>query len=67
MFLNTCGEYINTNEYGSVLDARRPVPNAPTIPNNVVAIFLSKEKSLILNESKQFRLEKQSQGRNFRM
>jgi hypothetical protein len=30
MFLDTYGEYINTNEYGNVLDARRAMPNAPT-------------------------------------
>jgi hypothetical protein len=57
VFLNTCGEYINTNEYGSVLDARGAMPNAPTIPSNVGAILFSKENSLLLNESKQFSLE----------
>ncbi len=63
VFLDTYGEYINTNEYGSVLDAQRAMPNAPTIPNNVVAILLSREKSVLLNESKQLNLEKQSQGK----
>jgi hypothetical protein len=66
MFLNTYGEYINTNEYGNVLDARRAMPNAPTTPSNVGAIFLFREESLLLNESKQHNLEKKSQGRNFR-
>jgi hypothetical protein len=43
------------------------MPNAPTISSNVGAIFLSREKSLILlHELEQFSLEKQSQGRNFR-
>jgi hypothetical protein len=49
VFLNTYGEYINTNEYGSVLDARGAMLNAPTIPSNVGAILLSKEESLLLN------------------
>jgi hypothetical protein len=66
MFLNTFGEYINTNEYGNVLDARRAMPNAPTTLSNVGAIFFFKEESLLLNESKQHNLEKKSQGRNFR-
>jgi len=61
MFLNTYGEYINTNEYGNVLDARRAMPNAPTTPSNVGAIFLFREESLLLNESKQHNLEKKSQ------
>jgi hypothetical protein len=65
-FLNTYGEYINTNEYGSVLDAQRAMPNAPTTPSNVGAILLSREVSLLLNESRQLSLERQSQGRNCR-
>jgi hypothetical protein len=67
MFLNTYGEYINTNEYGSVLDGRRVMPNAPTTPNNVGAILLSKEELLLLNESRQLNLERQSRGKNSRM
>ncbi len=66
MFLNTYGEYINTNEYGSVLDARGAMLNAPTTPSNVGAILLSKEESLLLNESRQFSLERQYQGKNYR-
>jgi hypothetical protein len=66
MFLNTYGEYISTNEYGSVLDAQRAMPNAPTTPSNVGAILLYGEQSLLFNESKQLSLERQSQGRNFR-
>jgi len=66
VFLDTYGEYISTNEYGSVLDARGAMPNAPTTPTNVGAILLFKEKSLFFNESKQLNLERQSQGRNFR-
>ncbi len=50
--LDTHGEYINTNEYGSVLDAQKAMPNAPTTPSNVDAIFFLKEESLLLNESK---------------
>ncbi len=66
MILDTYGEYISTNEYGSVLDAWGAMPNAPTIPSNVGAILLSKEESLLLNESRQFNFKRQSQGRNYR-
>jgi hypothetical protein len=38
--------------------------NAPTIPSNVVVILLSWEESLLLNELRQFNLERQFQGRN---
>jgi hypothetical protein len=65
VFLNTYGEYISTKKYGSVLDAQGPMSNAPTIPSNVGAIFLSWEESLLLNESMQLNLERPSQGRNF--
>jgi len=58
MFLDTYGKYINTNEYGNVLDAWRAMLNAPITPSNVGAIFLSREESLLLNESKHFNLEK---------
>jgi hypothetical protein len=58
VFLNTYGEYINTNEYGSVLDAQGAMPNAPTTPSNVDAILLSKEESLLFDESKQLSLER---------
>ncbi len=57
MFLNTFGKYISTNENGSVLDAQGEMPNAPTIPNSVGAIFLFREESLLFNESKQLNLE----------
>ncbi len=50
IFLNTYGEYISTNEYGNVLDARGAMPNAPTTPSNVGAILISREESLFLNE-----------------
>ncbi len=66
MFLDTYGEYINTNEYGNVLDAQGAMPNAPTTLSNVGAILLSTKESLLFNESKQLNLERQSQGRNFR-
>ncbi len=60
IFLNTYGEYISTNEYGNVLDAWGAMPIAPTTPSNVGAIFISREESLLFNESKQLRLERQS-------
>jgi hypothetical protein len=60
MFLDIYGEYISTNEYGNVLDAQRVMPNAPTTPNNVTAILLSREELLLLNESKQLNFERQS-------
>jgi len=40
------------------------MPNAPTTLSNVGAILLSREKLLLFNESRQFSLERQSQGRN---
>jgi hypothetical protein len=42
------------------------MPNAPTTPSSVGAIFLFREESLLFNESRQLSLEKQSQGRNYR-
>jgi hypothetical protein len=66
VFLDTYGEYISTNEYGSVLDAQWAMPNAPTIFRNVGAIFLFREESLLLSESNQLSLERQSQRRNSR-
>jgi hypothetical protein len=60
------GEYINTKENGNVLDAQRGMLNATAIPSNVGAILLSREESLLLNESRQFSLERQSQGKNYR-
>jgi hypothetical protein len=59
VFLNIYGEYISTNENGSVLDAQGAMPNAPTTPSNVGAIFLFGEKLLLLNESSQLNLERQ--------
>jgi hypothetical protein len=61
VFLDTYGEYIKTNEYGNVLDARRAMPNAPSTPSNVGVILLSREESLLFNESRQLRFERQSQ------
>jgi hypothetical protein len=66
MFLNTYGEYTSTNEHGSVLDAQKAMPNAPTIPSNVGTILFSREESLLFNESRQLRFEKQSQRRKYR-
>jgi hypothetical protein len=40
VLLDTYGEYISTNEYGSVTDARGAMANAPTTLSNVGAIFL---------------------------
>ncbi len=64
VFLDTYGGYISTNEYGRVLDAWGAMPNAPTTPNNVGAILLSKENSLLLNESRQFSLEDNPKEKN---
>ncbi len=64
MFLDTYGEYISTNEHGSVLDEWGAMPNAPTTPNNVGAIFLSKEESLLLNELRQFSLKDNPKEKN---
>jgi hypothetical protein len=50
VFLNTYGEYISTNEYGSVLDVGTAMPNAPTTPSNVGVILFFREESLLLNE-----------------
>jgi hypothetical protein len=46
------------NEHGSVLDAQGAMPNALTTSSNVGAILLSKEESLLFNESEQFSLER---------
>jgi hypothetical protein len=43
------------------------MPNAPTTPSNVGAIFLFREETLLFNESRQLSLERQSQGRNSKM
>jgi hypothetical protein len=40
------------------------MPNAPTTPNNVGAIFLSKEESLLLNELRQFSLKDNPKEKN---
>jgi hypothetical protein len=58
VFLNTYWEYISTNDYGSVLNAQRAMPNAPTTPSNFGAIFHSREESLLLNESRQLNFER---------
>ncbi len=58
VFLHSCGKYINTNEYGFMLDARGAMPNAPTTPSNVDIIILFREDSLIFNESRQLNLER---------
>jgi len=41
-----------------MLDARKAMPNAPTTSSNVGVIFLSREKSLLFNESRQLSLER---------
>jgi len=66
VFINNYGEYINTNEYGSVLDARGAMPNASTTPINVDAILLSREESLLFNESMQFSLKKTIPRKKFK-
>jgi len=35
VFLDTYGEYINTNECGSVLDARGEMPNEPLVEPDI--------------------------------
>jgi hypothetical protein len=40
------------------------MPNAPTTPSNVGAMLFFWEESLLLNESMQVSLQRQSQGRN---
>ncbi len=52
VFLDSYGKYINTNEYGSVLDAQGAMPNATPTPDNIGVILLFKEESLLFNESK---------------
>jgi hypothetical protein len=42
------------------------MPNALITPSNVGVIFLFREESLSLNESRQLSLEKQSQGKNYK-
>jgi hypothetical protein len=42
------------------------MPNAHTIPSNVGATFLFREESLLLNESMQVSVERQTQGVNYR-
>jgi hypothetical protein len=61
VFLDSYGKYINTNEYGRVLDAQGAMPNAPPTPKNIGVILFSREESLLFNESRQLNLEKQSQ------
>ncbi len=57
---------VHYGEFGSMLDAQRTMPNAPTIPSNVGVILLSREKSLLFNEPRQLSFERQSQGRKSR-
>jgi hypothetical protein len=58
IFFDTYGEYISTNEDGNVLDAPYTMLDAPTIPNMIGAILLSKAKSLLLNEARQLCVER---------
>ncbi len=52
VFLDTYGEYINTNENGSVLDALGAMPNALTTPSNLVQYsFLKRSCYYSMNQS----------------
>jgi hypothetical protein len=42
VFFDTYGEYINTNEDGNALDAPYTMLDAPTIPNMIGAILVSR-------------------------
>ncbi len=42
VFFDTYGEYISTNEDGNALDAPYTMLDAPTIPNRIGAILLSR-------------------------
>ncbi len=58
VFFDTYGEYINTNEDGNALDAPYTMLDAPTIPNMIGAILLSRAESLLLNEARQLCVER---------
>ncbi len=58
VFLDINGEYISTNEYGNVLDARGAMPNSLTIPSNVGIILLFREESLLFNQLTQLSFER---------
>jgi hypothetical protein len=53
VFFDTYGEYISTNEDGNALDAPYTMLDAPTIPNMISVVFLSRVESLLLNEARQ--------------
>ncbi len=58
VFFDTYGEYISTNEDGNALDAPYTMLDAPTIPNKIGAVLLSKVESLLLNEARQLCVER---------
>jgi hypothetical protein len=49
-----------------VLDAWNVVPDAPIVPNKMGAILISREKSLLFNESRQLNIEIRACGESSR-
>jgi hypothetical protein len=58
VFFDTYGEYISTNEDGNALDAPYTMLYAPTIPNMIGVVLLSRAESLLFNEARQLCVEK---------
>ncbi len=58
VFFDTYGEYISTNEDGNALDAPYTMLDAPTIPNMIGAVLLSRAESFLLNEAMQLCVER---------
>jgi len=58
VFFDTYGEYMSTNEDGNALDAPYTMLEAPTIPNMIGAVLLSRAESLLLNETRQLCVER---------
>ncbi len=58
VFFDTYGEYISTNEDGNAWDAPYNMLDAPTTPNKIAAILLSRAESLLLDEANQLCVER---------
>jgi hypothetical protein len=58
VFFDTYGKYISTNEDGNALDAPYIMLDAPTIPNMIGAVLLSRVESLLFNEARQLCVER---------
>jgi hypothetical protein len=58
VFFDTYGEYISTNEDGNALDAPYTMLDAPTIPNKIGAVLLSRAESFLFNEARQLCVER---------